>query len=312
MTIHRISRQLARVVCLFAFALCLTPGYAMACACGCGVFDVGTASLFPSCKGGTAFLEFNYMDQDRNWSGTSSAPAADNNDKEIQTEFYTLGAHYMFNHSWGLMAQLPLDHRDFTTDGGAGVQTFHHTAFGDLMVTGVYTGLSKDMSTGLIFGLKLPTGDFRYPGFDRDTETGTGTVDSVLGAYHLGSLTKSADWTYFAQIKWQHALEYREGYRPGDEFDGAAGVYFEPGQTSDRLRLVPLLQLIASHRNRDSGSEADPDNSGYSRLLIAPGLEAKARAWTLYGDVEFPIYQRMNGDQLVAPALFKLVLSRSF
>ena len=312
MTIHRISRPLARMVCLIALALGLTPGFAMACACGCGVFDVGTASLFPGCKGGTAFFEFNHMDQGQNWSGTSGAPAADNDDKEIRSEFYTLGGQYMFNHSWGVMGQLALDHRDFTTDGGAGIQTFHHTALGDLTLTGEYTGFSKDMSTGVIFGLKLPTGDFRYPGFDRDTETGTGTVDSVLGAYHLGALTKAADWSYFSQIKWQHALDYREGYRPGDEFDGAIGVYYEPGQTSDRLRLVPLLQLIGSHRNRDSGSEADPPNTGYSRLLIAPGVEAKARAWTLYGDVEFPIYQRMNGDQLVAPALFKIVLSRSF
>ncbi len=312
MSIASKLRRMALAPCALSLIVFLAPGLAMACACGCGVFDVGTASLFPGCQGGMGFLEFDHMDQNQNWSGTSKAPAADNADKEIQTDFYTIGGQYMFNRTWGVMAQLPLDHRTFATDDGSGVQSFHHTALGDLMITGLYTGFSKDLSTGVTFGLKLPTGDFTYPGFDRDTETGTGTVDSVLGAYHLGALTKNADWTYFGQIKWQHALDYREGYRPGDEFDGAVGLYYEPGQTSNKLRLVPVLQLVGSHRNRDSGSEAYPDSTGYTRLLIAPGLEVKAKSWTLYGDVEFPVYQNMHGDQLVAPALFKVILSRGF
>jgi len=312
MTIHHTLRRLMFAPCALSLVLFLIPHPAMACACGCGVFDVGGAALFPGCQGGMGFFEFDHMDQTQNLSGTSRAPAADNDDKEILSDFYSLGGQYMFNRSWGVMAQLPLVHRDVTSDPGTGVQTFHHTAPGDLMITGLYTGFSKDLSTGVTFGLKLPTGDFSYSGFDRDTETGTGTTDAILGAYHLGPLTKDADWTYFGQVKWQHALDYRDGYRPGDEADGAVGIYYEPGQTGDKLRLVPLLQFLGSHRNRDSGSQADPANSGYTRLLVAPGFEVKAKAWSLYSDVEFPVYQRVNGDQLVAPVLFKVILSRSF
>ncbi len=300
--------------CLAAllFVLTLTPTAGWACACGCGVFDVGTSSLFPGCKGGTAFVEVDYLDQTKNWSGTSQADPANNDDKNVRSAFILLGGQVMFNRSWGAMVELPVTSRHFVTADSGAPQAFDHTAFGDVRLMGMYTGLSKDMSTGLMFGVKLPTGDYTYPNFDRDVGIGTGTTDLILGGYHLGAITKDATFTYFGQATWQHALNYRAGYRPGDDFNGAFGVYYEPGQVGDKLTLVPVLQLIASHRNRDSGPQADPDNTGYSRLLIAPGVEVKAASWKLYGDVELPIYQRVNGDQLVAPALFKLILSRSF
>ena len=301
-----------RVAAACLLILILAPAAGWACACGCGVFDVGTSSLFPSCRGGTAFLEFDHMDQNRNWSGTSRAPAADNADKRIRTDVFTLGGQVMFSRSWGVMGELPVWNRSFSTDDGPGVQTFRHAALGDVRLMGVYSGFSKDMSTGVLFGLKLPTGDFTYPNFDRDVGIGTGTTDLILGGYHLGALSKDAAFTYFAQATWQHALAPRAGYRPGDDVNGAFGVYYEPGAVGDRLALVPLVQLIGSHRNRDSGTQAVPEDTGYTRLLVAPGMEVKAAAWKLYGDVELPIYQQVNGNQLTAPVLLKLILSRSF
>src|SRR5580700_2756658 len=68
-------------------AAMLAPGAAFACACGCGVFDVGTSAMFPEGSGGMAFLDYDFQDQNQNWSGTSSAPAANNGDKEIETHF---------------------------------------------------------------------------------------------------------------------------------------------------------------------------------------------------------------------------------
>src|SRR5271154_94625 len=77
----------------------LAPSVGWACACGCGVFDVGTSSMFPEGQGGMVFLEYDYQDQNQNWHGTSSAPAANNDDKEIRTHFVTLGLQYMFDRS---------------------------------------------------------------------------------------------------------------------------------------------------------------------------------------------------------------------
>ena len=48
-----------------------------------------------------ALLQYDYQDQNRNWSGTSQAPAANNGDKEIETHFITAGLQYMFNAELG-------------------------------------------------------------------------------------------------------------------------------------------------------------------------------------------------------------------
>jgi hypothetical protein len=287
-------------------------GPAAACACGCGVFDVGTASLFATGHGGTAFLEYDYMDQNENWHRTGSAPASANDDKEIRTDFVTAGVEYMFDHKWGVMAEIPYWNRSFRTDDGSSIDTFNHTAVGDIRLRGVYTGFSDDMSTGLEFGVKLPTGDFKYSGFDRDTSIGTGSTDLLLGAYHFGGLTADNSWVWFGQTSWDQPLATQGGYRPGAEVDGAVGVYYNGFDLSDSATLVPMLQLIASHRAHDSGPESNAPNSGYDRMLISPGLELDVSDWKIYGDVEFPIYQNMTGNQLVAPKLFKLVVSHAF
>src|SRR5208337_3431119 len=77
----------------------LAPGMVHACACGCGVFDVGTSSMFPEGEGAMAYFSYAYQDQFRNWNGTSQASAANNDDKEIRTDFFSTGVQYMFSSS---------------------------------------------------------------------------------------------------------------------------------------------------------------------------------------------------------------------
>jgi hypothetical protein len=76
--------------------------------------------------------------------------------------------------------------------------------------------------------------------------------------------------------------------------------------------VSPIMQLIYSGRARDGGANGDPVNTGYTRLIAAPGIEFDRDAWKFYADVEVPFYQDMNGHQLVAPAALKFILSRSF
>src|SRR4051812_43190728 len=121
-----------------AIVIMLHPSSASACACGCGVFEVGTSAMFPSGAGGTAYLEYDFVNQNRNWSGGSSAPAADNDDKRIRTDFYTAGVHYMFNRTWGVNVQAPYWSRSLDTDvGGDDVEAFNHGALGDVRISGI-------------------------------------------------------------------------------------------------------------------------------------------------------------------------------
>ncbi len=294
---------------------CALPAVASACACGCGGFGVGAGNLIPLAGGGTVYVETDYLDQNRNFAGDHRAPAADNDDRQIQTEFITIGGQYAVSPDWRIAAELPSENRVFrTADDDGGVDRFEHAAIGDVRLTATYSGLARDHTTGVTFGLKLPTGDFRYPGFDRDTEIGTGSTDLLLGVYHLGDLNAARTWTYFAQARAQITLASQGGYTPGNEVNGALGIsYGGLGGVTDKVKFTPLLQFEGSVRATDSGpATADAQGSGYQRLLVAPGIEMAVAKWKLYGEVAIPLYQHVNGNQLTAPVLFKAVVSRSF
>jgi len=292
--------------------VCTGPSVAHACACGCGVFEVGTSSMFPTQTGGMVFVEEDYMDQDRNWSGTSSAPAADNPDKSIRTWFTTLGGEYLFNRSWGAMVEVPWWERQFTTtlsDGSIG--TFDHSAIGDIRLKGIYTGFSADLSSGLTFGLKLPTGDSTYPHFDPDVEIGSGSTDLLLGAYHLGSLTADNRWSWFLNAQWQEPVAHRASYRPAAEIDAAAGIYY--GALSlGTARLTPIVQLELTNRGHDGGPGGDPVNTGYTRVYAAPGVELDTGALRIYADVGLPLYTNASGHQLMAAVIVKANVAYHF
>jgi hypothetical protein len=312
---------------------CAAPHAAWACACGCSVFEVGTYSLLPTENdhGGNVYFEWDYSNQNHNWSGTSRAPAANNSDKQLETNWYSIGIEYMFNRDWGLMAHLPSATRTFHTqdDPTEPVSVFKDTALGDAVIAAMYTGFSKDMSTGVYFGLKLPTGDFTAPGFDRDTQIGTGSTDLVLGGFNRGLITGDNKWQYFSQLRLQTPLAQQSAfdadlgtdgtYWPGTTVDGSVGIVYNGGyHIAGFDKIAPLIQLIGSYRARDSGTAADPVDTGYERVFISPAVEftkvldeKNATVMRVYADVEIPIYQNVNGNQIVAPALFKVVSSYS-
>ncbi len=303
-----------------AAILLFAPTASFGCACGCGVFDVGTSSMFPSGSGGTVFLEYDYQDQNKNWSGDSRASAANNADKVVQTHFLTLGAQYMFDRSWGMQVEVPYWDRKFSTDtnfgnGPANVMTSHWADLGDIRIKGIYTGFSDDLSTGVTYGLKLPSGNFTHglsTFVDRDTEIGSGSTDILLGAFHRGDVTDDNIWSWFVQGQVDQPVFTQAAYRPGSEIDAASGVHYN-GWSIGNVQITPVAQVIASKRTRDSGgASANPVASGYQRLLLSPGLEADFGRVMAYADVEVPVYAHVTGNQLVAPELFKVILSYMF
>ena len=294
----------------------LSPGAAWACACGCGVFDVATSSMFPEGAGGTAFISYDYQDQNKNWSGTSSAPAANNDDKKIETHFVTLGLQYMFNRKWGAQIELPYWTRTFDTANPASpppVASRTWSSLGDLRIKGIYTGFSEDMSGGITFGLKLPTGSDNRDAdvVDRDTQIGTGSTDILLGGFFRHALVTGTAWQWFTQGELDLPALKQGGYRPGLEADAAAGIYYD-SLNMGRVGISPVAQVIGSWRGRDNGAAAAPADTGYQRILLSPGIEFSLHPVKVYADVELPVYQNMTGNQLVAPALFKLSVSYMF
>ena len=285
----------------------LAPSLVQACACGCGVFDVGTSAMFPNGSGSMAFIKYADQDQNRNWHNTAAAPAAINDDKDIQTQFVTLGLQTMFNQSWGIQAELPYAFRRFTKDDAGTIGSRSWSQAGDLRVEGIFTGFFSDQSAGLTFGLKLPTGSHTFAAtfVDRDTQIGTGSTDILLGGFYHGNLTCNNHWGWFTQLQLDAPVLIQSQYRPGVELDTAAGIDYK-GFALGHLKVIPLAQAIFSERTSDSGSAAAPADSGYQRLLLSPGLEFQIHPIKINADVEFPVFQNITGNQLGAPILFKV------
>jgi hypothetical protein len=338
---------LASLIMAMVPLLGLTTTAARACACGCSVFDVGGGMLpQENDHGGRIFFEYWYSNQNTNWIGNAKGNPALNQDKAVTTSWYNVGFSYMFNRQWGVMARVPYANRDFTTtvDPASGaLQTFDSKSIGDVEVMGMYTGFFEDMSTGITFGLKFPTGTYTAYGFDRDTQIGTGSTDLLLGGFHRGMISGDNAWQYFSQVRWQVPFLYRSAYdadlgtqalyKPGYQVDGAVGVLYNNWYNVLGFdKITPLAQIIASHRVHDNGAASDPLNTGFDRLMFSPGIEftkvldeANNRVLKVYADVEVPFYYRTNAadnggppsaggteGQLIAPYMIKMVASYNF
>ena len=304
-----------------AAAAAFAPQSAHGCACGCGVFDVGTSSMFPNGSGGMAFVQYAYQDQNRNWSGTSRAPAINNDDKDLATDFVTLGMQYMFSRSWGFEVEVPYDFRHFvTTDSANHTVSRNWSQLADIRVEGIYTGFFKDLSAGLTLGVKLPTGSHGYDAagvVDRDSELGTGSLDVLFGGFYRGHLDAEKNLGWFAQFKLDAPTLIQDHYRPGIEANTAAGLDFE-GLSLGSVHFTPVAQVIFSERTSDSGSNSTTDSltggpsSGYQRLLLSPGVEVHLHPVRFYADLEVPVYQHFVGNQLAASWMVKCTFSVMF
>ena len=291
----------------------LTTRNAGACACGCGVFDTGTLWNFPQGPGGMVYTEYAFSSQSHNWSNLGPSAAANNDDKLIQTSWMIGGFQYFFNRDWGFELQVPTASRIFahnSDDAGSVVNNNWYT-LGDMRLIGYYTGLLKNMNTGLQFGLKLPTGTWNQAGIDRDTQIGTGSTDLLLGFYTHHHFVPGSNFNWFAQSMFDLPMATQAGYRPGVELDSALGFYVD-GIHLGKVQIQPLGQMLVSNRASDQGPNANPQNSGYQRVLLSPGFQIDIHPIRIYADAELPVIQSVVGQQLVSQCMVKVNVSYMF
>jgi hypothetical protein len=271
--------------------------------------------MFPNHTGAMVFLDYDFQDQNQNWSGTSTAPRSDNSDREIKTSFTDVGLQYLFNSSWGIQVEVPYDFRSFTTKKASGkVVTVDWNQFGDVRIEGLYTGFSPDLSAGVNLGVKLPTGDFKFdPNIvDRDTQLGTGSTDILVGGFYRHHINLRAKLFWFAQTELDLPVLTQQHYRPGLELDSAVGTYYA-GWRVRGVAISPVAQVIISERTSDGGgASAHPVASGFQRVLLSPGVEVDIHKLKFYADVEVPVYQNFTGNQIAAPLAVKATVAYEF
>ncbi len=311
------------VVAMGAF----TSTQANACAsCGC-TLNTDWENLNPSSSSGLKFdLRYDYLDQDQLRSGTHTiSPAAasqvvNNGDpqeveKDTKNHYVTLSGDYSVKSGWGVNVQFPYIFRSHSTLGtasdgitaGAGGEQYDSKTsnFGDLKIIGRYQGFTPQHNLGVLFGVKLPTGshtetgistdptELGSVGIDRGLQPGTGTTDGIIGAFYSDRLSKN--FGYSVNALYQSAFNDRDQYRPGNGTNLNVALRF-----MGNPNYMPILQLNARYVEHDTGAQADIYSTGGTLIYLSPGITAPINKFTsVYSFVQLPIYQRLNGVQLV-------------
>ncbi len=296
------------------FGAAFLTSQAFACACGASLTDVASSALIPNKKGGLMFLQYDSISQDKNFSGSKRSVEGHNHHKKIDTQMVTLGGQYMFNRDFGLTARVPYVLRqDYMVHHHHGVNEASigkTKALGDVKITGIYSGLLDDMSLGLIFGAKLPTGETNNPDMHAQMQAGSGSYDAILGLYYKTNISQNSG--IFSQIMTQKPIETKHNFAPGTETNFAVGSYYNLGKIGFFDNVSPILQVIGSHKSRDSKMSSDNENSGYKRVFIAPAIEINFDKIKIYGDIELPIYEYVNGNQLNVGKVVKIIVGYNF
>ena len=250
-------------------------GAAEACAsCGCTLTADWLSQGLAAQPGTTLSLRYDYVPQTTLKSGTRTVDRgaiALPTDREIERYTYnhsvTFTVDHQFANDWGIDVQLPLLMRPHSTIGEDTTEPSHSKTkgIGDLRVVGRWQGLSAAGSvTGIEGGLVIPTGQIHQEfnsgpeedeKVDRGLQPGTGTVQAVLGAYHLGAI--SPELGYFLQATGQVPLTYRDGFKPGNFAQASAALNFTHWRN-----ITPQLQLSFRKTWRDRGPSSDRPNSG--------------------------------------------------
>jgi hypothetical protein len=313
-------------------------GPAQACAtCGCTLSKDWLGPQAGSVSGWGVGISYDFLNQNQMRAGTTNIdqagaqkilnpPGHTGNEVELQTLSRVTTFSVDYNTAdWGISLQVPFVDRYHTTlqDGTqAGYNFNQFNALGDtrfIVKVGLSAmGLAPDASSGVIAGVKLPTGStdepFNGPAggiVDPSLQPGTGSTDLLLGGYYSGGLEKLG---WFAQGLWQHAIASQAGYTPGDAMTVNLGLrYADLGQA-----VVPLFQVNYVHRNTDSGVNASTEfdgtpQTGGNLVYLAPGVSARLGAgFSAYGYVQFPVYQNVSGVQLTPKEIYSVGVRKSF
>lgn len=296
--------------------------------CGAAFCSVNSewAADTGSAQTGSVFdlrYEFIHQDQPRTDTRNVGVGQLSRDHDEVSTANRNLLATYShaFGNGWGLSVVAPVVDRDHfhlhNGPDGQEPERWKFTALGDVRVLGrfqrpVGSDFSRPSSMGAIFGIKLPTGQTGLANAagevaERTLQPGTGTTDAILGLTFQQSLPKS-DLSWFGQTQVQFPLNSHEGYRPGAQWGIDLGVRY-----ALLPRMALLVQANALAKQRDSGPAAEPEDSGGRFLSISPGL-----AWNVtdriqvYTFLQKPVYQRVNGVQLVASKAIVVGMSTRF
>jgi hypothetical protein len=240
--------------------------------------------------------------------GVGEVPRQEHDEVRTINRNYVVQFDYNFNAQWGLSAIVPFvsrDHQHIHNDQDTGdrePEAWHFNELGDARITGRYQlhlHSEAPSTVGFAVGLKLPTGRHNIANEDgeiaeRMLQPGSGTTDLLAGVFYNRAVA-ALGWV-FAQARVEAAFDSKDQYRPGNRYFVDLGYRYP--LTSTVSLQAQLNAVIKSH---DYGDNAEPDESGGKFLFFTPGVSYTiTRALQVYGFVQLPLYQYVNGVQLTS------------
>jgi len=256
-----------------------------------------------------------YIDQDQPRIGTEDAVVGQisSHEDEVRTvNRITLGrASYSWSPAWTASVSLPYVDRTHEHIhnhlGEPEYLRWNYHGIGDLE-TVVTRRMGMAGARGFVTaGVKAPTGLRNVEEIDGDqpeptARPGTGSWDFMggLGAewrLHVMAFHDRGGMPLRASVNGRWNTRGTERYRVGSEF--TAHIATEaPVVSWGTLLLQTNLRV---HAKDDVGeTDAEAGNTGGTALYVSPGLRVGGRGTFLYGLVQIPVYQRVNGIQLVS------------
>jgi hypothetical protein len=301
-----------------AFAGVLFCAFAFDAAASCGsafcVVNTDWSSQGSWTQPGFRFdLRYENIDQEQPRHGTDrvSVGAIPAHHDEVSTfnDNWIASLDWNLSPAWSLAMTLPYidrEHHHIHNHHGEKLQeSWNLRGVGDARVVGRYRILDSadpaaPRSMGVTIGLKLPTGEYDQANGEGDVaertlQPGTGTTDAIVGAWWHGGAPLDG-WTWFASMQGQWAMNTRENFKPGNQFQLDGGVRRAVGAS-----WAWMLQANYLYKGRDSGSDAEPDDSGQQAIFVSPGVAYSiGQDVQLYAFVQLPLWQKVNGVQLTA------------
>jgi Putative MetA-pathway of phenol degradation len=260
-----------------------------------------------------ADLHHEYIDLDQPRSGRDRVSVGEipRDHDEVETRNRNWVATFDWSPAplWGLSATVPFVDREHihvhNHDGEAIAETWHFRELGDIRVQArreLFAGGTEERphSWGVMFGVKLPTGKHDVRNEDgeeaeRTLQPGSGTTDAILGAYWHAAAPLEG-WSWFARAQAVLPMNTRDEFKPGRQLLVDGGARYA---VSRNVGL--MLQANFQAKGRDSGAQAEPEDSGQRQLFVSPGVSWNfAKNAQVYAFVQLPVYQAVNGVQLTA------------
>jgi hypothetical protein len=266
-------------------------------------------------------VRYETIDQNQLLQGKKSADATEENHREQNTLNKNLQTtmDYAFNETYGITINVPLvsrEHTHFQVDAALHEkEVWSFSNLGDVRVIGriqLSPLTSLHDAYGINFGVKLPTGDYQVANSNGETaerslQPGTGTTDAIVGAYFRQQLPNmNAQW--FTQVSFVSPMNKRDEFKTGKQFTADIGYLYKATKV-----LHVMAQVNYSHKGRDEGVQAEPENSGGTALFFSPGLSyAFKGSIQVYSFLHHRLSQEVNGEQLSAKNSFVVGMSTRF